>query len=211
MLRLDAYYVFIHPYYPILPPPERLPVCNRPLRQKQTFQPSTPLGLALAALLALIPYPDEKDPSRPDYVKLRRECAHTFAQSALEAVEVDSELVNSSSDPASALSDGIPQLDREPFHPYVPVCLESVLALVLLSVYEYGQRGNINKMRNRAGQALTAAMSISLHETVEEDEFVEAKRRAWWMTVCLLFWMLGCFADVGSIWLCVKGRLLAAQ
>lgn len=119
-------------------------------------------------------------------MKLRRDTAHSFAQAALEAVEVDSELVASSSDPSSALSEGVPQLDRDPFHPFVPVCLESVLALLLLSVYEYAQRGNINKMRNRAGQALTTAMSISLHETVEEDEFAEAKRRAWWMTVCLL-------------------------
>ncbi|BCR88441.1 transcription factor domain-containing protein [Aspergillus chevalieri] len=179
---LDAYYIFIHPYYPALPPPERLPVYNRPLRQKSTFHPSSPLSLAIAALLVLIPHPDEKDPSRPEYVKLRRDTAHSFAQAALEAVEVDSELVASSSDPSSALSEGVPQLDRDPFHPFVPVCLESVLALLLLSVYEYAQRGNINKMRNRAGQALTTAMSISLHETVEEDEFAEAKRRAWWMT-----------------------------
>ena len=184
LISLDAYYVFIHPYYPILPPPERLPVYNRPLREKSTFQPSNPLGLAIAALLALIPHPDERDPSRAEYVKLRRDYAHSYAQSALEAVEVDSELLSSSSDPSSALSDGIPRFDRDPFHPRVPVCLEGVLALVLLSVYEYAQRGNINKMRNRAGQALTTAMGISLHETVEEDEFAEAKRRAWWMTVC---------------------------
>lgn len=170
----------------MLPRPARLPVYNRPLREKSTFHPSSPLSLAIASLLVLIPHPDEKDPSRPEYVKLRRDTAHSFAQAALEAVEVDSELVASSSDPSSALSEGVPQLDRDPFHPFVPVCLESVLALLLLSVYEYAQRGNINKMRNRAGQALTTAMSISLHETVEEDEFAEAKRRAWWMTVCLL-------------------------
>lgn len=157
---------------------------NRPLRGKSTFQPSGPLSLAMAALLVLIPHPDEKNPSRLEYVKLRRDTAHSYAHSALEAVEVDSELLASSSDPSTALSDGVPQLDRDPLHSCVPVCLESIIALVLLSVYEYAQRGNIAKMRNRAGQALTAAMSISLHETVEEDQFAEAKRRAWWMTVC---------------------------
>lgn len=182
---MDAYYVFIHPYYPVLPPPEHLPVSNRPLHGESAFQPSGPLSLAMAALLVLIPHPDEKDPSRPEYVKLRRDTAHAYARSALEAVEVDTELLASFNDPSTALSDGVPQLDREPLHPYVPVYLESVIALVMLSVYEYAQRGNINKMRNRAGQALTAAMSISLHETVEEDQFSEAKRRAWWMTVCL--------------------------
>ena len=186
LTSLDAYYVFIHPYYPILPPPERLPVYNRPLREKSTFQPSNPLGLAIAALLALIPHPDEKDPSRAEYVKLRRDYAHSYAQSALEAVEVDSELLSSSNDPSSALSDGVPRFDRDPFHSRVPVCLEGVLALDLLSVYEYAQRGNINKMRNRVGQALTTAMGISLHETIEEDEFAESKQRAWWMTVCNL-------------------------
>jgi hypothetical protein len=66
------------------------------------------------------------------------------------------------------------------------VNLESVLSLILLSVYEYAQRGNMAKMRNRAGQALTAAMSMSLHEALEGDEFAEARRRAWWMTVCFL-------------------------
>lgn len=195
----------------MLPPPERLPVYNRPLREKSTFHPSSPLSLAIAALLVLIPHPDEKDPSRPEYVKLRRDTAHSFAQAALEAVEVDSELVASSNDPSSALSEGVPQLDRDLFHPFVPVCLESVLALLLLSVYEYAQRGNINKMRNRAGQALTAAMSISLHETVEEDEFAEAKRRAWWMTVCLFIMLYFKVTDKEcSIWLYVKGLLSAA-
>lgn len=161
----------------------------------------------MAALLVLIPHPDEKSPSRPEYVKLRRDTAHSYAHSALEAVEVDSELLASSSDPSTALSDGVPQLDRDPLHPCVPVYLESVIALVLLSVYEYAQRGNINKMRNRASQALTAAMSISLHETVEEDQFAEARRRAWWMTVCLSLWAT-CgryFANAFAVYVCVPG------
>ncbi|GFG23956.1 cyanide hydratase [Aspergillus udagawae] len=179
---LDAYYVFIHLYYPILPSPERLPAYNRPLNEHSTFRPSSPLSLAISAILVLIPHPGIKQPWTPEYTRLRRNMAHSFAQSALEAVEADLELLDSSSEPSRALSDGAPMIARQPFHPKVPVPLEAVLALVLLSVYEYAQRGNIRKMCNRAGQALTAAMSMSLHEMVEDDEYAEARRRAWWIT-----------------------------
>ncbi|RHZ73700.1 hypothetical protein CDV55_107660 [Aspergillus turcosus] len=179
---LDAYYVFIHLYYPILPPPERVPVYNRPLNGSSTFRPSSPLSLAISATLVLIPHPGIKQPSTPEYTRLRRIVAHRYAQLALEAVEADLELLDSSSDPSRALSDGAPMIARQPFHPKVPLPLEAVLALVLLSVYEYAQRGNIRKMCNRAGQALTAAMSMSLHEMVEDDEYAEARRRTWWIT-----------------------------
>lgn len=193
--RLDAYYVFIHPYYPLLPPPERLPVINRPLASDRNslFKPSTPLSLAISALLVLIPHPFENDPSRLDYVRLRRDYAQSFAQSALEAIEMDSELLHSSINPSDALSEGTHQFNREHFHPKVPVYLESILALNLLSVYEYVQRGNMTKMKNRAGQALTTAMCMSLHEATENDQFAEARRRAWWMTVSSpisLLWVL---------------------
>ncbi|RAL07803.1 putative C6 finger domain protein [Aspergillus homomorphus CBS 101889] len=179
---LDAYYVFIHLYSPLLPPPERLPVRNKPVYSASTYRPSSPLALAVCAILALIPHPDVRQPSKAECVKLRRETAHSYAQAALEAVEADLELLDSASDPSRALSEEVAQCTREPFHAKVPVGLEAVLALVLLSSYEYAQRGNIQKMCNRAGQALTAAMSMSLHETVEEDGFAEARRRAWWMT-----------------------------
>lgn len=212
---MDAYYVFIHPYYPILPPPVRLPVVNRPLTadRSSSFEPSSPLSLAISALLVLIPHPQEQNPSRLEYVRLRRDYAQSFAQSALEAVEVDSELLHSSSDPANALSEGTPQFNREPFHPKVPVSLESVLALNLLSVYEYAQRGNMAKMRNRAGQALTAAMSMSLHEATENDEFTEARRRAWWMTVSLSCQSYTLFdpSDTDSMRLHVKAPLSATR
>ncbi|PYH47123.1 putative C6 finger domain protein [Aspergillus saccharolyticus JOP 1030-1] len=179
---LDAYYVFIHLYCPLLPPPERLPVRNKPTYSPSTYRPSSPLALAVCAILALIPHPEVRQPSKPDYVKLRREMAHSYAQSALEAVEADLELLDSASDPSRALSEGVARCSREPFHVKVPVELEAVLALVLLSSYEYAQRGNVQKMCNRAGQALAAALSMSLHETMEEDGFAEARRRAWWMT-----------------------------
>jgi hypothetical protein len=176
--RLDAYYVFIHPYHPILPPPERLPVYNRPLSQRPEFRPSSPLALAISALLVLIPHPNATDPLRAEYVKLRRDFAHSFARDALHAVQLDSSLRSPSND--------VLNVDRAQFHPKLPLSLEGILALNLLSVYEYAQRGNLNTMSDRANEALTSAMELSLHESLEEDEYAEARRRTWWMTVGFL-------------------------
>ncbi|RHZ67970.1 transcription factor domain-containing protein [Aspergillus thermomutatus] len=182
---LDAYYVFIHPYHPILPQPERLPVYNRPLSQRPEFQPLSPLSLAISAVLVLIPHPSETDPLRAEYVKLRRDFAHSFARDALYAVEVDCSLLNP--------SDNVLSVDRAQFHPKLPLHLESILALNLLSVYEYAQRGNLSTMSDRANQALTSAMKLSLHESLEEDEYAEARRRTWWMT-----YMVACQAAIVS-------------
>lgn len=42
-------------------------------------------------------------------------------------------------------------------------------------------------MRNRAGQALNAAMDLGLHAKGDEDGFfAEANRRTWWMAVSTL-------------------------
>lgn len=107
---------------------------------------------------------------------------------AADSVEADCELKSSSTDPSQALCGERPSINREPFHPQAPVELENLLALLILSTYEYVQRGNLLKMRYRAGQALTIALDMSLH-TLREDhsEFAEARRRAWWMTVCPTF------------------------
>ena len=54
----------------------------------------------------------------------------------------------------------------------------------MLSTYEYAQRGNIAKMRNRAGQAVNAAMDLGLHAKGNEEGYhAESNRRTWWMTV----------------------------
>lgn len=90
--------------------------------------------------------------------------------------------------PSVALAHTTPTPERPSLHPDVPVELESVLALCVLAVYEYSQRGNIRKMQDRAGQALVAAMGMSLHCLgKDEGRYSEAKRRAWWMTVSLVF------------------------
>lgn len=91
----------------------------------------------------------------------------------------------SSTDPGQALSAARPFVGRERFHSQTPVDYECLLALLVLSVYEYSQRGNLLKMRYRAGQALAIALDKSLHAQMGNDEFSEARRRAWWMTVCI--------------------------
>jgi hypothetical protein len=104
------------------------------------------------------------------------------------SIESDCELHASPSNPFESPGSDRHLIDREPFHPQTPVELESIFALLILSVYEYTQRGNLLKMRYRAGQALAIALDMSLHSLGEEyDGFAEARRRAWWMTYyCVL-------------------------
>ncbi|BCR98031.1 uncharacterized protein AKAW2_31350S [Aspergillus luchuensis] len=197
---LNAYYDFIHNYFPILPPRVDPPTPDRPLDCAGSFtdspseqpiliyKPRSPLSLAISAILALVPHPNDPEPSGPASVIRRRTFAHTYAQLANTAIETDCELHASSTYPSDALTNERPLIDRESFHPKTPVELESLLALLVLSIYEYNQRGNLLKMRYRAGQALAIALDMSLHCLGEEfDEFAEARRRAWWMTYyCVL-------------------------
>ena len=187
----------MHPYFPVLPPPVSTPVVDRPLfRPKDEqgkdpgcdassdFGPSSPITLAISAILALVPYPDDKDASNSESVLYRRKTAQAFAESTLESIEIESEIVDSNSSPSRALTGSSPTTQRKPFHPNVPVGIESIIALLILSIYEYAQRGNVSKMRTRAGQALMSAMDMALHSQGDNGgEFAEAKRRAWWMCV----------------------------
>ena len=82
-----------------------------------------------------------------------------------------------------ALSSDPAPINRHRFHPQVSLESESIVALLLLSTYEYAQRGNIAKLRNRAGQALNAAMDLGLHcKGDEQSYYAESNRRVWWMT-----------------------------
>ena len=196
-ISLGAYYTYIHPYFPVLPPPEPLQVNDNPdtgirrapdaifsSKTGPDYEPSTPLTMAISALLALIPHPDDPDPSGTDSVHLRREQAQAFAHSAFEGVETESELPDSVTQPGDALSSHPKPLNQATFHPQNSLENESIIALLLLSTYEYAQRGNIAKMRNRAGQALNAALNLGLHSKGDESGYcAEANRRVWWMTV----------------------------
>jgi hypothetical protein len=106
----------------------------------------------------------------------------------MESIEIESEIALSTTSPVEALGRRPSSFQRFPFHPKSPVELESTLAYLILSRYEYAQRGNLTKMWNRASQALDAATRLSLQEDVSGvgDIYREAERRAWWMTVALV-------------------------
>ncbi|RYO88239.1 hypothetical protein DL762_003844 [Monosporascus cannonballus] len=189
---LNAYYIWIHPYFPILPPPKYALTADQvvPLLESQSDkleEPCSAISCAISAILALIPCPEDRNPLDPDAVAWRRKYSQFLAKSALESVESEDERPESSVEPSKALEDSDDDVSREKFHPDVPVELESIVTLNLLSVYEYAQRGNLKKMRARADSALMNAMNQSLHtQSNVEDEYSEARCRVWWMTyICV--------------------------
>ncbi|KAI0175806.1 hypothetical protein GGR52DRAFT_330808 [Hypoxylon sp. FL1284] len=189
---LNAYYIWIHPYFPILPPPETVPAPDQVITlletQRDKFEePTSAISLAISAILALIPCPQDPTPLEPESVRWRRSYSQFLAKAALESIETEAERPESSVEPPRALYDSDEEVFRDKFHPYVPLELESIITLNILSVYEYAQRGNLKKMRARVGAALVSAMSLMLHTRNDvEDEYSEARRRAWWMTyVCV--------------------------
>ncbi|KAJ5488968.1 hypothetical protein N7539_003858 [Penicillium diatomitis] len=194
---LNAYYDFIHLYFPILPPrpsrqfedrPLHCPVSSEPTSEPvMMYKPRSPLSLAISAVLALIPHPEDPEPSASVSVLVRRSYAHSFAQLANSMIEAECDLELSSTYPGQALSSMRPSVNRDRLHPSTPEDIETVLALLILSVYEYTQRGNLLKMRYRAGQALALALEKNLHSCNDNDHMSEARRRAWWMTYyCVL-------------------------
>lgn len=199
-ISLEAYYVFIHPFLPILPPPAGIPL-DQPVPRLQNqigvfeegYEPSSPIALAISAVLALIPCPEDTNHQSHDSQLFRRKYAQYFAQAAFETIENDEEIPDSAVEPTKALSEDHQHTFRQPFHPRVPVELETIIALDILSIYEYAQRGNLKKMQTRAGQALMTAMDMSLHSCTIKDEFTEARRRVWWMSVCVFVtYLSGC-------------------
>ncbi|KAL3251448.1 hypothetical protein ABHI18_010657 [Aspergillus niger] len=176
---LDAYYIFIHPYYPILPPPDRLPVIHNPagVDHPDGFKPASPLALAISAMVALVPHKDVKNPARPEHVKIRREVALRFAEAAYAAIAKDYQPLRAPGGFEGSLRDSI---GRPPFHSKLPVCLEGVIALSILCFYEYGQQGNLDNTARLANEALEMAFMLGLHESLEENEYALARRRSWW-------------------------------
>lgn len=141
------------------------------------YWPTSPLSLALSAILVLIPPSPDIFPINNSGIVLRRSYAQIFAQAALLSIEKELDVL-------------IPQTfsttfdNEDHFHSKIPQSLNPVLALVTLAMYEYCQRGNASRMRARANQALTVAMDMSLHDLGStSSEFTEAERRAWWIIV----------------------------
>lgn len=147
------------------------------------YEPTSPVTLAIAAILALIPCPSDAAHQTHESQLFRRKYAQYFAQSAFETIESDEEIPDSSIEPQRALTEEHNHPFRRPLHPRLPVQMERIVALCILSVYEYAQRGNLKKMQNRAGQAMMSAMDMMLHQCMLEDDFSEARRRVWWITV----------------------------
>ncbi|PYH92839.1 hypothetical protein BO71DRAFT_15851 [Aspergillus ellipticus CBS 707.79] len=155
---MNAYYIFIHPYFPCLPPPavpqyedkyEAFGIRSpEPNTSSLPYWPTSPLSLALAAILALIP-PGKSLATDYDSIEPRKSYSELYARSALESCE-DSLESPSRVDPAKG--------PQSTLHPAILQKVEPVLALDLLSLYECCHRGNIPKMRFRANQALTIAM-----------------------------------------------------
>ncbi|KAJ6110931.1 hypothetical protein N7486_003166 [Penicillium sp. IBT 16267x] len=156
---------------------------EHPSQNSMRHWPTSPLSLALSSILVLIPAPgDVYPPSKT--VFLRQKYAEIYANSTLESVDRDIDLLGSTSTLSGAVTHLTSSL-RTPLNPNVPLKLESLLALIILSAYQYCQRGNISKLRARANQAVTTAMDMSLHSLGREA--VEAERRAWWMTVHMVY------------------------
>lgn len=145
------------------------------------YWPTSSLTLALSAMLVLIPTAEDTFPIAETSLALRRSYAQLFAQAALTAVETETDDLS----PASSTNMFEAESCRaHGLHPQVPTQLHPVMALVVLSIYEYCQRGNISRMRARGNQAITTAMDISLHRLDSTaTDYSEAQRRAWWMTV----------------------------
>lgn len=190
---LDAYYNLIHPSFPILPPPIKLYGVPELVRDDQPtvsdpndnesftdYQPSSPLILALLSILVLLPESD--DHAVADHVsqELRIKFTQSLDECAMESIEIYSCRMR----PKSTTTDV--QQAHLKAHPNVPNELEVPLALCILSVREYLQRGNLPRMLELAERAVEVLMQLSMHQSEEEGPFSEAIRRAWWMSVCLL-------------------------
>ncbi|KAJ5747427.1 uncharacterized protein N7511_009123 [Penicillium nucicola] len=144
------------------------------------YWPESSLALALSALMALIPVAEDQLPTTDMSLALRRSYAQLFAQTALAAADKE---IDDLSPGLGAIPETQSCQVRSSLHPRLPAQLEPILALVVLGVYEYIQRGNISRIRARVNQAITTAMDISLHSLDDTvTEFSEAQRRTWWIT-----------------------------
>lgn len=177
-LSLDAYYIWIHPTFPVLPDPQYSPV-DRPLEWRPVtldelpgHTPSNPLILAILAIVVMIPMPGSVQAKTP---AMRRQFSAAIAKRAYYSVVFEDQ------------STGVGlTMSRSPVHPLVPPELESILALCLLGQYEYLQNGDMDKMQSLTREALENAIRLQLHlqPTSNQSAFDDARQRAWWTVVC---------------------------
>ncbi|PQE18685.1 c6 zinc finger domain-containing protein [Rutstroemia sp. NJR-2017a BBW] len=150
---INGYYCYIHPYFPVLPPPlsyEVVDNCEVGLRESNevlfhgtsnpSFQPSSPLTLAISAHLALIPHPDDPAPNSQESILLRRDQAQVYAQLAMDAVEIENEIVESMIDPGEALTiEASPVSYRTQIHPQSRKhnCIAPLVYIRILAAGQY--------------------------------------------------------------------------
>ncbi|KAL2847801.1 hypothetical protein BJY01DRAFT_246703 [Aspergillus pseudoustus] len=188
---INAYYIYVHPYLPLLPPPafpqyedcpaELVPLSYEADRSILPFWPESPLALALSALLVLIPPPKDSRPLSEPATALRRSYAQLYVRAAENALDTNTEQHRQTN--MSSYASTYTFHPTSPLHPNTPANLEPILALLVLTIYDYCERGNRKHMRSRAHQALTTAMDLSLHTL--SPEALDAQKRAWWMTMYL--------------------------
>ncbi|PWY83155.1 hypothetical protein BO94DRAFT_625532 [Aspergillus sclerotioniger CBS 115572] len=187
----NAYYIHIHPFLSILQSPLSDQISDRsaPVEFPHTnlehiersflpHWPNSALTLALSAILALIPLPQDPYPSSDSSIRLRRSFAQLLAETAFGEVEKEIDRISQELSHANGPM-------RQGFDASSLSTLSPVLALVMLSIYEYCQRGNMSRMRSRANQAITAAMDLGLHNS--GPTATESQRRAWWSAMFVLY------------------------
>lgn len=170
---LDAYYLLIHPGFPILPPS----TINLPGQQQAStaiesaqYCSDSPLLHAIATLVALVPKGAEHGNTRVHAQAARYEYAEFCSRSALKCIDDD--------------MDSSGSLIRDRFHQDVPTYLESTLANLLVAVYEYNYRGAMMRARTRTASVVTMAIDLGLHDTGSGSPLdSECKSRTWSMIV----------------------------
>ncbi|KAI9045596.1 fungal specific transcription factor domain-containing protein [Aspergillus affinis] len=176
---LNAYYVHIHPFLSILPPLLSDKISDRPIwvdvieveKSSLPHWPGSAFTLAVSAILASIALPQDSDRFAESRISRRRSAAQLFAGAAFYEVDNEIDRISRISIQTNLFTG--PGTDVSVISPLSPA-----LALIILSIHEYCQRGNVSCMRSRANQAITAAIDLGLHSLGAAA--TEAQRRAWW-------------------------------
>ncbi|ODN96464.1 hypothetical protein L198_04178 [Cryptococcus wingfieldii CBS 7118] len=155
---LEKHYQEIHPYIPVMPPRKYLS------QLESALLPQSPFLLAAQTILALVPHPNDPDPSSPISKQLREGASAAYSQQCLQLID------------AMAASG--------------QQHIECVQALIMLGVWEWSSSGSVERSRARHKQAIDMAFVLRLHETDREsygyvapDDFSWEKdraRRTWW-------------------------------
>jgi hypothetical protein len=171
--RLDAYYLLIHPQFPILPPlPDRPPDghdLSSPVVHAIDCHVS-PLFPAITALIVLIP----KKAINRRTTNQDRAALHYHAERCcgLALARIDHDM------------DASEPLTRSRLHPEVPVYLESTIANFVVALYEYNYRGTMMRARTRMASVITMAIDLGLHDVGQETSSNSGcKKRIWAMIV----------------------------